>query len=457
MTIVTRFAPSPTGFLHIGGARTALYNFLYARHMGGRFLLRIEDTDRARHNEAAVAAIRSGLQWLGLAWDEEFLQSDGFARHAAEAERLVEEGKAYYCHSTQDEMAALKSEHPQRRAVSPWRTRAAARVEQDSTAVIRVLTPDAGQTAIDDLVQGRVVLQNTDIDDFVLLRADGTPTYMHAVVVDDNDCGVNTIIRGDDHLVNGVRHRLLYEALGYELPNFAHIPLIHGEDGAKLSKRHGALGVEHYAEQGYLPAAICNWLLRMGWGQGDREFFTVAEAQELFDIREVSKAPARLDIKKLDSYNCHYLRTLWHEAPAQLLQELRGRTSELPPQDDVLRAAVELCLERHTTLASLIAEIISLFAVPAHPLLDPKANKALHEFADADCTACVDALVALDDWSAEAIKAKLKELADELAEGKFGKIARPLRAAVLGRMDSPDLARTMAVLGKTNVMARLNH
>ncbi|MCH9780065.1 MAG: glutamate--tRNA ligase, partial [Alphaproteobacteria bacterium] len=362
-SVVTRFAPSPTGYLHIGGARTALYNLLYARHRNGKFLLRIEDTDQSRHIEDAVTAIRDGLLWLGIEWDEEHRQSAARQKHQAEAERLVAEGKAYRCYTTPEEMTAIKASHPKRRAVSPFRPAAGTSASttqaadtQTGSYVIRLITPEHGHTTLDDLVQGAVTLNNEDIDDFVLLRSDGTPTYMHAVVVDDNASGVTTIIRGDDHLVNGVKHQLLYEALGYALPEFAHIPLIHAEDGTKLSKRHGAVGIEQFQAQGYLPEAIVNWLMRMGWGYGDREMFSLADASALFAIADVGKSPARLDYAKLNSFNCHYIRERLGHDRLSLVALVRQHTADAV-SDEQIDAALELITPRHQTINGIGDEI----------------------------------------------------------------------------------------------------
>ncbi|KAF0126966.1 MAG: gltX1, partial [Methylocystaceae bacterium] len=311
--VVTRFAPSPTGFLHIGGARTALFNWLYAKKHGGRMMLRIEDTDRERSTQAAIGAIIDGLQWLGLEWDGDIVyQSARAARHAEVAEELLAQGHAYRCYATAQELEEMrekaKAEKRPWRYDGRWRDRDPSEAPAGAPYVVRIKAPQDGETIVDDAVQGRVVFQNKDLDDFILLRSDGAPTYMLAVVVDDHDMGVTQIIRGDDHLTNAGRQTHIYQAMGWTIPAFAHIPLIHGPDGAKLSKRHGALGVDAYRAMGYLPAALRNYLVRLGWSQGDKEFFTTPEMVEAFDLAQVHRSPARFDFAKLENMNGHYLR-----------------------------------------------------------------------------------------------------------------------------------------------------
>ena len=312
--VITRFAPSPTGFLHIGGARTALFNWLYAKHTGGKMLLRIEDTDRERSTEAAVAAILDGLSWLGLEWDgEPISQFARGARHREVAEELVARGKAYRAYETPEELAAMreaaKAEGRFARYDGRWRDRDPKDAPAGAPSVIRIKAPRDGETVIQDHVQGRVAFPNKDLDDFVILRADGTPTYMHAVVVDDHDMGITHVIRGDDHLTNAGRQTIIYDAMGWKTPEWAHIPLIHGPDGAKLSKRHGALGVEAYRAMGYLPEALRNYLARLGWAHGDDEIFSTEQAAEWFDLDSINKGASRFDFAKLQSVNAHYIRT----------------------------------------------------------------------------------------------------------------------------------------------------
>jgi glutamyl-tRNA synthetase len=330
--VVTRFAPSPTGFLHIGGARTALFNWLYARHFGGRMLLRIEDTDRERSTDAAIAAIIDGLEWLGLKWDGDVVhQFARAARHREVAEELLAKGRAYKCYASAEELAEMReqarAEHRTPRYDGRWRDRDPSEAPPGVKPVIRLRAPQEGETVVDDQVQGRVTFANKDLDDFVLLRSDGGPTYMLAVVVDDHDMGVTNIIRGDDHLTNAARQTQIYDAMGWSVPTMAHIPLIHGPDGAKLSKRHGALGVDAYRAMGYLPAALRNYLVRLGWSQGDREFFSTDEMIEAFDVKGIGRSPARFDFVKLANVNGHYMRS---ESPEALLAALEAAKPYLP-------------------------------------------------------------------------------------------------------------------------------
>src|SRR5256886_1224339 len=387
--IVTRFAPSPTGFLHIGGARTALFNWLYARGRAGKFLLRIEDTDRARSTEAAIAAIFDGLNWLGLDWDGEPVHQFARAeRHREVAEQLLAADKAYYCYASPEQLAAMReqarAEGRSKLYDGLWRDRDPSYSRPDVKPVIRLKAPLTGQTVIEDQVQGRVVWQNENLDDLVLLRSDGTPTYMLAVVVDDHDMGVTHIIRGDDHLTNAARQKQIYDALGWTVPVMAHIPLIHGPDGAKLSKRHGALGVEAYRALGYLPAAMRNYLVRLGWAHGDQEIFSTAEMIKAFDLPAIGRAPARLDLAKLDSLNGHYIR---QTADADLVAEIERVLPYVPNGADLagkltpalrgkLTAAMPGLKERAKTLVELIESARYLYA--DRPLaLDDKASAVM--------------------------------------------------------------------------------
>ncbi len=348
--VVTRFAPSPTGFLHIGGARTALFNWLFARHHGGKFLLRIEDTDKARSTNAAIAAILDGMNWLGLDWDgHEYYQSQFWSRHADIAHRLLERGAAYRCYMTQEDLAAQREaaqrERKPFRIDSPWRE--VAESQGDKPFVIRLKAPREGETVIDDQVQGRVTVQNAELDDFILLRSDGTPTYMLAVVVDDHDMGVTHVIRGDDHLNNAFRQLAIIRAMDWPEPTYAHVPLIHGADGAKLSKRHGALGVDSYRDElGLLPEAVVNYLLRLGWGHGDDEIISREQAVEWFDLAHVGKSPSRFDFKKLENLNGHYIREAGDERLAELVAPRLGLTDE--QKSVLLRAMPELKARAHT-------------------------------------------------------------------------------------------------------------
>jgi glutamyl-tRNA synthetase len=464
--VVTRFAPSPTGFLHIGGARTALFNWLYAKRHGGRFLLRIEDTDRERSTQAAIDAILDGMRWLGLDWDGDVTyQFSRAPRHREIAEQLLAEGKAYRCYASAQELEEMR-ETARREGRPPrydgrWRDRSPEEAPAGVAPVIRLKTPPEGETVIEDAVQGRVVFPNKDIDDFVLLRSDGAPTYMLAVVVDDHDMGVTQIIRGDDHLTNAARQQHIYEALGWTAPALAHIPLIHGPDGAKLSKRHGALGVDAYRAMGYLPAALRNYLLRLGWSQGDREFFSTAEMIEAFDLESIHRSPARFDFVKLENMNGHYLRDT---DDAELLETLLSSVPYLEGGAAIaeklderkkaqLAAAMSGLKARAKTLNELLDGAGFLFA--QRPLaLDAKAAALLSEKARAGLAELTPRLAALDEWSAATTEGVVRESA--AAQGvKLGDLAQPLRAALTGRTTSPGIFDVLAILGREESLARL--
>jgi glutamyl-tRNA synthetase len=452
--VVTRFAPSPTGFLHIGGARTALFNWLYARHHGGRFLLRIEDTDKARSTQAAIDAILDGMKWLGLDWDGDVhFQSEYAERHAEVAHQLLESGHAYKCWMTQEELAAqreaAKAERRPFRTDSVWRDCSPDRPATDAPYVVRLKAPRDGETAIDDLVQGRVTVRNEELDDFVLLRSDGSPTYMLAVVVDDHDMGVTHVIRGDDHLNNAFRQLVIIRAMGWPEPAYGHVPLIHGSDGAKLSKRHGALGVDTYRDElGMLPEALSNYLLRLGWGHGDDEIIGREQAIQWFDIGGVGKSPSRFDLKKLESLNGHYLR---EADPARIAALVAPR---VPGADvDLLARAMPFLTPRARDLGEVAEGAAFLFK--QRPLdMDEKA-KALLEGRAADLLALVHAALSdLSDWSAEATEQAVREVAE--AEGvKLGMVAQPLRAALTGRATSPGIFDVLALLGREESLARV--
>ena len=464
--VVTRFAPSPTGFLHIGGARTALFNWLYAKHTGGVMLLRIEDTDRERSNEAATSAILEGLKWIGLEWDGEPVSQFARAeRHREVANELVCAGKAYYCYATPQELEEMRekarAEGRPPRYDSRWRDRDPSEAPAGVKPAIRIKAPQDGETLVRDKVQGDVRFPNKDLDDFIILRSDGNPTYMHAVVVDDHDMGVTHIIRGDDHLTNAARQTIIYEAMGWDVPVMAHIPLIHGADGAKLSKRHGALGVEAYRAMGYLPEALRNYLVRLGWSHGDDEVMSTEDMINWFDIVDVNKGAARFDFAKLEALNGIHMRNSRDEALLdQFLATLpyiesRGAipldlTSE---QKAKLLAALPGLKERAKTLVELADSAQYLFV--ARPLaLDEKASQIL----DADARAVIGALLprfeSLEEWSAATTEAAVREHA-ESSGLKLGKIAQPLRAALTGRSTSPGVFDVLAVLGKDESLGRL--
>jgi glutamyl-tRNA synthetase len=462
--VVTRFAPSPTGFLHIGGARTALFNWLYARGRGGKMLLRIEDTDRARSTREAIDAILDGLNWLGLDWDGDVIyQHTRAARHREAAEQLLAAGRAYRCYASQQELDEMREkarkEGRARLYDGRWRDRDPSEAPPGVKPVIRLKAPLEGETAIEDKVQGRVVWQNADLDDLVLLRSDGSPTYMLSVVVDDHDMGVTQIIRGDDHLTNAARQKQIYEALGWEVPAMAHIPLIHGPDGAKLSKRHGALGVEAYRAMGHLPAALRNYLVRLGWSHGDQEIFSTEEMIRLFDLAQVGRSPSRFDFAKLENLNGHYLRAM---SDADLVAALEAFAPELADGVEIARriavrrpqllAAMPGLKERAKTLVELVEG--ARFILADRPLeLDDKARAVLTPQAR---KVLAPAMAALEktEWSAEKLDAAVRSLAER--EGlKLSAVAQPLRAALTGRATSPGIFDVMVVLGREESLARI--
>jgi glutamyl-tRNA synthetase len=459
MEVTVRFAPSPTGFLHIGGARTALFNWLFARHHRGKFLLRIEDTDRARSTQAAVDAIIDGLRWLELQWDGEIvMQSQRSARHAELARQLLAQGNAYYCYSTPQELEAMRQKaRAEGRSVrydGTWRDRDPKEAPQGVPPVIRLKAPREGDTVIEDRVQGRVVVSNAQLDDLIILRADGTPTYNFSVVVDDHDMGITHVIRGDDHLNNAFRQTQIYRAFGWAAPEFAHVPLIHGPDGAKLSKRHGALGVEAYREMGYLPEALRNYLLRLGWSHGDAEIISTVQAIEWFDLDAIGRAPARFDFAKLGSLNAHYLRESDDRRLADLVAPYLAKAVEhgLEPFElERLAAAMPDLKPRAKTLAELAD--IARFYVARRPIpIDDKAQAAL-----APAKPLLGALSeALDgaNWDAAALEQTARDFAAS-RDIKLGAVAQPLRAAVTGSTASPPIFAVMAVLGRAETLARL--
>ncbi|WP_375453354.1 glutamate--tRNA ligase [uncultured Methylobacterium sp.] len=465
--VVTRFAPSPTGYLHIGGARTALFNWLYARGRGGRMLLRIEDTDRERSTRGAIDAILDGMTWLGLDWDGEVVfQYARAERHRAVAESLLASGHAYRCYASPEELTQMRerarAEGRPLRYDGRWRDRDAADAPSGVKPVIRLRAPLEGETVVEDAVQGRVTWANRDLDDLVLLRSDGNPTYMLAVVVDDHDMGVTQVIRGDDHLTNAARQSQIFSALGWEVPKMAHIPLIHGADGAKLSKRHGALGVDAYRDLGYLPAALRNYLVRLGWSHGDQEVFSTEEMVAAFDLPAIGRSPARFDFAKLENLNGLYIRgaddAALVEAVAGILPGIgaqRGLSAPLSAElREKLAAAMPGLKERAKTLIELLDSAYYLTA--ARPLtLDDKAAALLTAEAGGRLAAILPVLEALPDWDAASTEAAVRHFA-ERAGLKLGQVAQPLRAALTGRTTSPPLFDVMAVLGRAESLARLS-
>jgi glutamyl-tRNA synthetase len=464
--VITRFAPSPTGYLHIGGARTALFNWLYAKHTCGKMLLRIEDTDRARSTEGAILAILDGLRWLELEWDgEPVYQFARAERHREIAEQLLAQGNAYRCYATPEELQAMR-ERARTEGRAPgydgtWRHRDPSDAPAGIAPAIRFKAPREGETVIEDHVQGRVVFANKDLDDLVILRSDGTPTYNLSVVVDDHDMEITHVIRGDDHLTNAARQTQIFKALGWVTPIYAHVPLIHGPDGAKLSKRHGALGVEAYRAMGYLPAALRNYLVRLGWSHGDDEIMSTEQMIEWFELDAIGRSAARFDFAKLENLNGHYLR---NTPDAEIVVRLQALIPELPDGASLLarigedgwrklERAMPGLKERSTTLVELIDNAAFLFAKRplqvdelARKLLDPTARKML--------AALLPVLSKVDPWTHDRIEAAVKDFAEQTGR-KLGKVAQPLRAALTGKSISPGIFDVLEVLGREESFARI--
>lgn len=456
MTVITRFAPSPTGYLHIGGARTALFNWLFARHYNGKFLLRIEDTDRARSTPEAIDAILKGLNWLGLHWDEEpIFQFSNANRHIEVAQTLLNNGHAYYCYCSPEELEAMKQDAAAK-GLPPvyngmWRDKSLDEAPEGVKPVIRLKTPQTGQTTIHDSVQGSVTVNNSEIDDMILVRSDGTPTYMLAVVVDDHDMNVSHIIRGDDHLTNAVRQKQIYDAMGWNTPLFTHIPLIHGQDGAKLSKRHGALGVEAYQEMGFLPEALRNYLARLSWSHGDDEIFTTQQAVEWFDGTSIGKAAARFDITKLTHLNGHYIQEssdtrlceLLHEMHPELNENALGRITRGMPG-----------LKQRAKTLNELWESAQIYVWDT-----PKefTDKALKFIQDKDLlTKLLNSISTNTIWEEPALHAWAKQFAEE-NDLKLGAVAQPIRAALTGSTVSPSVFEVAAVIGKDLTQKRFEY
>ncbi|MES2472400.1 MAG: glutamate--tRNA ligase [Pseudomonadota bacterium] len=458
---VLRFAPSPTGMLHIGGARTALFNWLYARHTGGKFLLRIEDTDRERSTPEAVEAILNGMKWMGLDWDgDAVFQFARAARHREVAEKMLAEGKAYRCYATADELTAMREE--QKAAGKPmrydgrWRDRAPTAEEAAKPSVVRLKSPQVGETIVHDQVLGDVRFENNQLDDMVLLRSDGTPTYMLAVVVDDADMGITHVIRGADHLNNAARQIQIIEAMGAAIPVYGHLPLINGPDGAKLSKRHGALAVEAYRDMGYLPETMRNYLLRLGWSHGDDEIIPTAQAIEWFNLESIGKSAARMDYKKLDNLNGHYIRETANDV---LVAEVTAFASrETPPRilsplaRQRLESAMTSLKERAKTLVELVQGAEFLFTDGPRSL-DASADKLLTPEGRAALAGALPALEATD-WTGPALEAAARTHAESTGL-KLGQVAQPLRAALTGKASSPPLFEMLALLGREESLIRL--
>lgn len=480
MTVVTRFAPSPTGMLHIGGARTALFNLLFAKRHGGKYLLRVEDTDRRRSTPEAVDAIFDGLSWLGLMPDEPpIMQFERAAGHVAYAEAMLAEGKAFRCYATPDELQARRDAGEAKRKAakaegldedarqalladahallapfrSPWRD-GGRPPAPDAPFAIRLRAPDDEVISIDDAVQGPISIPTEEIDDLVLVRADGTPTYMLAVVADDHDMGVTHVIRGDDHLRNAFRQAPIYAALGWPLPVFAHVPMIHGDDGAKLSKRHGALGVHAYRDMGYLPEALTNYLLRLGWSFGDREIFSVEEAAAVFDLSAINRAPARLDLDKLNAINAHYIRAADHDRiEALVLTEIETSREVTDEQKRRIRQAVPHMTDRGATIPAL-AEAFDFLLVERPIDLNKKARKAVTGEGLDRLSAVRDHIAKTEPWRSDQLETALKDFCAR-AETSLGKVGPPLRAALTGGRAAPEIGLVLEWLGREESLDRL--
>jgi glutamyl-tRNA synthetase len=458
MPVRTRFAPSPTGLLHIGSARSALFNYLFARHHGGQYLVRIEDTDRERSKEEFTHAILEGLAWLGIPPDEPpVFQSTREARHAEIAREMLARGHAYYCYCTADELKQMRekamAEGRPPRYDGTWRDRDPAEAPAGVPPVIRLKAPREGETVVHDLIQGEVRVRNTELDDMIILRSDGTPTYLHAVVVDDHDMAITHVIRGDDHLTNTFRQIQIYDAMGWAQPRFAHMPLIHGADGAKLSKRHGAVNLLEFREQGYLPEAVFNYLLRLGWGHGDAEILDQEEAIRLFDLDGVGRSPSRMDYVKLTQLNGVWLRRADDDRlTSEVVERLTNAGLDAAPVAERIRALMPGLKERAKTLvelaesaAFLVHDMPAEFEPKAQALLTPENKQTLQQVSDA---------LSQTDFSPPALDQALRQYA-ERAGRKLGQVAQPLRAALTGSTTSPPIDMTLAALGRDEALARI--
>ncbi len=461
MTVITRFAPSPTGYLHIGGARTALFNYLYAKHNNGKFLLRIEDTDKARSTKEAIDAIIYGLKWLGLEHDGEIVfQTKREARHAEVAKELVKRGKAYYCFNTAQELEAQREEAKKQNSQivfrSKWRDQSPELYTGTEKPVIRLKVPNENKTIIQDVVQGKVEIANDQIDDLVLLRSDGSPTYMMACVVDDHDMQITHVIRGDDHLSNTAKQILMYQAMDWAVPTFAHIPLIHGMDGAKLSKRHGALGVEAYQEMGYLPEALNNYLLRLGWSHGNDEFISREQAIEWFDIKDINKAPSRLDFAKMDNVNAHYIKNSDNQKLVDLILPILRKDNEVTTTQ---LSSMTKVMDSLKVRAKNINELAvgAGFLIISHPInIEPDALEIIHSSDKSMLAEIIDLLKNLTLWDKQNIEEALKQYTID----KNIKLNQPmsvLRALLTGKTASISVFEILSLLPKEEVMARLSN
>ena len=461
MPPIVRFAPSPTGFLHIGGARTALFNWLYARHHGGKMLLRIEDTDRARSTPESVQTILDGMKWLGLAWEgEPISQFARFARHAEVAHAMVANGTAYYCYASPEELETMRAEQKAKnlplRYDGRWRDRPASDAPPGVKPAIRLKAPQTGETTVNDLVMGTITVQNSQLDDMIILRSDGTPTYMHAVVVDDFDMNITHVIRGDDHMTNTFRQVQIYKAMGWKVPEFAHLPMILGPDGAKLSKRHGSPAVADYRDRGYLPEAICNYLLRLCWSHGDDEMISTEQAIQWFDLDGVGKSPARFDFAKLGNVNAHYIKLSDDRRIAELAEPMIAKTLGRPltlADMDLLTRAMPDLKPRAQTIVEIAEQAVFYFH--AGPLkMDDKAAKLLTTEAKQYLGELAGRMQALSEFTGHAIEELFRQYAEEKSL-KLGAVAQPLRAALTGSTVSPPIFGVAALLGKDESLKRI--
>ncbi len=461
MTTITRFAPSPTGYLHIGGARTALFNYLYSKHNNGKFLLRIEDTDKERSTKPAIDAILNGLKWLGLNWDdEEIYQSSRITRHQEVVQQLLDNGDAYYCYASKEELDAMRTKAiAEKRPLKydgTWRYKSKEDAPKGIQPVVRLKAPMTGETIINDLVQGKVVVKNIEQDDMVLLRSDGTPTYMLAVVVDDHDMEITHIIRGDDHLTNASRQKLIYDAMNWQIPEFAHIPLIHGPDGTKLSKRHGALGVEIYRDMGYLPEAMCNYLLRLGWSHGDDEIINTKQAIEWFNIENVGKSPARFDFNKLNNLNGHYIREAENNYLLSLIKpmlESKTGTNLSQLSEQRLAKGMNGLKQRAKTLQELSDNAI-FYIVDKIQIFSDKAKESLGNDGISVVKLAIEEIEKITNFEHDNIEMAFRTIAEK-QNIKLGNLMAPIRACITGNHNSPSMFEVLEVLGKRESLQRL--
>lgn len=456
MSINVRFAPSPTGYLHIGGARTALFNYLFAKHNKGNFLVRIEDTDKARSTQEAINAIKQGLDWLGLSPDSEYiLQSDNIEKHKEVVKKLLDSGKAYYCYTTPEELSQMREE-AQKQGIQfkyphIWRD-SKETPPKDVKPVVRIKIPKTGETVIDDLAQGQVTVANEQLDDFILLRSDGSPTYMLCVVVDDIDMNISHIIRGDDHLNNAFRQYHLFKAIGADIPKFAHIPLIYGEDGKKLSKRHGALGVEQYQKMGYLADALKNYLCRLGWSHGDDEIFTQQQAIEWFDLKNVGKSPSRMDFKKLENLNASYIKQMDNQELLDIIIPMFGKINDIAIKR--IEKGIDSIKSRATTINDFTTLCDFYVNRPSFPLFDEKAQKLIKQNSPDILENVANVIKDIDEWSEQNIENAIK-LFIEKNNFKFAEVAQPIRATISGTTKSPGIFEIINILGKQETIERL--